>query len=656
MNKNILTVCLIGFSAIFQANAQLAITEVMTGEVDKNHPDWFELHNYGSSSMDLTVYSWNDDSHGGLSGADTAPFTGFSIAPNETIIVTEQKSPVIDAATFRAWWGISSSIKVVVLNSADPGLGDTGDSVRLWSTNIAALISNTNGLDLDQAPEFLVQRVDTIDIKTPGADGRTITYNTNNGAYSVISTNGIAGAFQAATTADIGSPGIAPSPAPATITQVPASQTNTVGGTVSFSMAGYALPPLIYHWYFNGTPIDSRTPGVKLGYTNNISTITLTGIQTTNAGTYTVIAANGLESFTNSAVLTVNALPTAPSILSVTPQQDSFDAYLGQTVTFSVLTSGYPAPVYQWKTNNTNLSGETNSQLVISLSNTNQSGIYSVIVTNSSGSTNVTFTLNVTPVPNLVITEVMAGESTNNSNGDTSGHADWFELSNLGDFPVNLFGLKIDDSHHSLAQSATVTNRATIHPGESVIFVQNMTPQAFRDWWGANLPPRVQIISYNGSGQGLSGGGDEVHMWNAATADVNDTVAGVSFLDSTGGISSFGFDPTVPNQTGFLGYAPDGLSVNGVNGAFIAAVGGDIGSPGTIVNLPRTTSITQTNGGFQLSWVNQPDWNYTVQYKNNLSDANWTTLTNLASDGSSVFSIVDPTISTQRFYRVSLIP
>jgi hypothetical protein len=421
-------------------------------------------------------------------------------------------------------------------------------------------------------------------------------------------------------------------------------------------MAGYALPPLIYHWYFNGTPIDSRTPGVKLGYTNNISTITLTGIQTTNAGTYTVIAANGLESFTNSAVLTVNALPTAPSILSVTPQQDSFDAYLGQTVTFSVLTSGYPAPVYQWKTNNTNLSGETNSQLVISLSNTNQSGIYSVIVTNSSGSTNVTFTLNVTPVPNLVITEVMAGESTNNSNGDTSGHADWFELSNLGDFPVNLFGFKIDDSHHSLAQSATVTNRAMIHPGESVVFVQNMTPQAFRDWWGANLPPRVQIISYNGSGQGLSGGGDEVHVWNAATADVNDQVAGVSFLDSTGGISSFGFDPTVPNQTGFLGYAPDGLSVNGVNGAFIAAVGGDIGSPGTIVNLPRTTSITQTNGGFQLSWVNQPDWNYTVQYKNNLSDANWTTLTNLASDGSSVFSIVDPTISTQRFYRVSLIP
>jgi hypothetical protein len=656
MNKNIWTVCLIGFSAIFQANAQLAITEVMTGEVDKNHPDWFELHNYGSSSIDLTGYSWNDDSHGGLSGADTAPFTGFSIAPNETIIVTEQKSPVIDAATFRAWWGISSSIKVVVLNSADPGLGDTGDSVRLWSTNIAALISNTNGLDLDQAPEFLVQRVDTIDIKTPGADGRTITYNTNNGAYSVISTNGIAGAFQAATTADIGSPGIAPSPAPATITQVPASQTNTVGGTVSFSMAGYALPPLIYHWYFNNVPIDSRTPGVKLGYTNNISTITLTGIQTTNAGTYTVIAANGLESFTNSAVLTVNALPTAPSILSVTPQQDSFDAYLGQTVIFSVLTSGYPAPVYQWKTNNTNLSGETNSQLVISLSNTNQSGIYSVIVTNSSGSTNVTFTLNVTPVPNLVITEVMAGESTNNSNGDTSGHADWFELSNLGDFPVNLFGFKIDDSHHSLAQSAMVTNRAMIHPGESVVFVQNMTPQAFRDWWGANLPPRVQIISYNGSGQGLSGGGDEVHVWNAATADVNDQVAGVSFLDSTGGISSFGFDPTVPNQTGFFGYAPDGLSVNGVNGAFIAAVGGDIGSPGAIVNLPRITSITQTNGGFQLSWVNQPDWNYTVQYKNNLSDANWTTLTNLASDGSSVFSIVDPTISTQRFYRVSLIP
>jgi prepilin-type processing-associated H-X9-DG protein len=75
--------------------------------------------------------------------------------------------------------------------------------------------------------------------------------------------------------------------------------------------------------------------------TNDISVLSLTGVQTTNAGTYKVIASNGLESFTNTAVLTVNTAPTAPSILAVTPDlAGSFDAYLGQTPTFSVQASG----------------------------------------------------------------------------------------------------------------------------------------------------------------------------------------------------------------------------------------------------------------------------------------------------------------------------
>jgi hypothetical protein len=652
--KRLISIGFVMMLGLLSLRAQLAITEVMTGEVDKNHPDWWELKNYGTNDIDLTGYSFNDDSHGGLSGADSASFAGVTIHAGEIILVTEIKSPVIDAATFRAWWGLSASVQVVVLNASDPGLGDTGDAVRLWSTNIAALGSNTNGLDLDQAPEFLVQRIDTIDVKTPGADGRTTTYNTNTGVYSIISTNGILGAFVASTTADVGSPGVAQPPSPATITRVPANATNSVGDSVTFTNAGIALPPLIYHWFFNGSPIDSRTPGVKLNYTNGISTITLNNLQLTNAGTYTVIAANGLESFTNTAVLTVNSLPTAPTIISVTPAVDSFDAFLGQSVILGVTAGGFPAPSYQWQTNGVDISDATNNQFSLSLSDTNQTAVYSVHVFNASGSTNTSFNVRVIPVPNLVITEVMSGESINNSNGDTSGHADWFELSNLGNFPVNLFGFRIDDNHQSLGQAATVTNRTMIQPYESVVLVQTMTPQAFRDWWGPNLPANTQIITYNGAGQGLSGSGDDVHVWNAAASANADQAASVNFLAGTDG-DSFGFDPTVANQTGFLGFAPDGLSTAGVNGAFVAAVGGDIGSPGSIVNLPRT-SIAATNGGIAISWLNQPNWAYVIQYKTNLADANWTTLSNVTSDSSAVFGIVDPTISTQRFYRVGLNP
>ncbi|HZR17252.1 MAG TPA: lamin tail domain-containing protein [Verrucomicrobiae bacterium] len=628
--------------------AQLAVTEAMTGEVDANHPDWFELHNYGAQAIDLTGYSFNDDSHGGFSGADSASFNGIIIHPGETILVTEQKGVVTDAASFLTWWGLTTN-QVVVLNPADPGLSASGDSIRLWNTNLAALGSKTNGLDLEQCPDFLVQRVDT------GATvSQSLLYDPTNGLYDLLSSNGVAGAFTS-NNGEVGSPGIAPAPVTATISQKPQDQSVAVGDTVTFTNAGLALPPLQFHWFFKNAPITSQTPGVSIHYSKDVSTVVLSDVQTTNGGTYTVIADNGLQHFTNSAVLTVNTGPIAPTILSVAPSLQSFDAYLGQTVNFAVTASGFPAPAYQWRKDGADIAGETRSQFALSLTDTNQSGTYSVIVSNSVSSTNASFAVRVTPVPNLVITEVMSGESTNNANGDTSGHGDWFELSNLGSFPVNLAGFRIDDSHASLAQSTTITNQATIQPGESVVFVQDMTPQAFRDWWGTNLPPTAQVLAYSGKGQGLSGSGDAVNVWNAVATDNLDTAASVSFLAGTNGVS-FGFNPSISNETGFLGFAPDGLSTNGVNGAFVAAVGGDIGSPGTIVNLPTLVGITRASPGWAIAWVNQPNWRYTVQYKDQLNAATWTTLTNVTSDSSSVFRFVDSNAGAQRFYRVGLAP
>jgi Lamin Tail Domain/Immunoglobulin domain/Immunoglobulin I-set domain len=652
--KILTTICLIGFSALFQAHAQLAITEVMTGEANKNYPDWFELHNYGTSTINLTGYSWNDDSHGGLSGADSSPFTGVTIAAGETVIFTEPSTSVTDANDFDAWWTniINPNTQVIMLNAADNGLGKGGDSVRLWSTNITALGSNTNGLDLDECSDYLVQRVDTGPTTV-----ESLLYDPTNGVYDLLSSNGVDNA-QTTSLGDVGSPGYAPSAVTPTITQAPANETITVGYTASFTNAGLGLPPLVFHWYSNNVAINSQTPGVSVYYTNDTSVLTLSSPATASAGTYTytAIASNGLNSYTNSATLMVNANPTAPVIQSVTPTENNFDAYVGQAVNFSVVASGYPAPVYHWQENNTDIPNETNSQYVLSLGDTDQSGTYSVIVSNSVGSTNVSFAVNVTPFPDLIITEVMSGESTNNSNGDTSGHGDWFELSNYGNFPVNLFGYRVDDSHESFGDASTITNQATIHPGESVVFVQDMTPDEFRAWWGTNLPLSVQIIGYHGSG--LGGSGDAVYVWDAVSTNATgDYVAGVTFSTNVIG-DSFGFDPTYyDDQTGFIGDTnfAGALSVVGVDGAFAATVGGDIGSPGTVVNLPRIISLTQTNGGFNLSWVSQPNWNYTIQYKTNLTDSVWTTLAGeVMSGNTNVMNHTDTTSAAQRFYRVFL--
>ena len=661
MNNKTITVCWVALSIIFRAQAQLAVTEVMSGETDKNHPDWFELHNYGTNDIDLTGYSWNDDSHGGFSGADTAPFTGYTIHSNETIIVTEQKGAVTDAGTFRTWWGLSSSVQVVVLNSADPGLGANpivagtkrADSVRLWRTNYAALGANTAGLDLDECPDYLVQRVDL------GATvSQSVLYDPTNDVHDILSVNGVGGAFASATVAtDIGSPGFAPGPIAGIIVQRPASQNVIIGSTVSFTNGGVALPPFVYHWFSNSIPITSQTPGVAIHHitpgltdtlTNNISVLTLANVQTNMNGTYTVIADNGLQSFTNSATLVVNVTATAPTISSAPPT--NLDAYIPQTVPLTVVASGFPTPTYQWYSNNLAIAGQTGNVLSLSLSSTNQSATYSVIVTNSAGGTNLYVALNVTPFPNLVITEVESSEGTNTDNGNPSGHGDWFELSNLGDFPVNLHGYRIDDAHNAIAQSAAISDKTFIQPGESVVFVQNMTPQAFRDWWGANLPPNAQIITYNGSGQGLSGSGDEVHIWNAAATDNADQVTAVGFGASSEG-ETFGFDLNYLDQSGFDGFT---FTTLGADGAFMAAVGGDVGSPGAIINMPQFGQTTYANGGVSLTWVSQPNWNYTILFKTNLTDLNWNTLTNIKSGNTNVMNYFDPATSTQRFYRVML--
>ena len=659
MTKKLLCAGVFGFAVLLRATAQLAVTEVMSGESDKNHPDWFELHNYGTNDIDLTGYGWNDDAHGGFSGADSASFNGVTIHAGETIICTEQKGVVTDAPTFNSWWGLDGSMQVVVLDSNDPGLSANplvagtkrADSVRLWRTNLAALGANTNGLDLDECSDFLVQRVDLGDTTS-----QSLLFNPASGVFDILSTGAIAGTYTNSN-GEVGSPGAVPAALEAAVVQTPLDQTVTVGDTAFFTNGGIALPPLVFHWYFNNNPITSQTPGVSVNHltpglsnplTNDISVLTLTGVQTTNAGTYTVIASNGLESFTNTAVLTVNTAPTPPSIEAFSPALDSFEGYSGQTVNFSVQTSGYPAPTYQWFKDNSPVPGQTSAQYQLALSDTNQSGVYKVVATNGSGSTNVSFTLNVTPVPTLVITEVMSGESADNSNGDTSGHNDWFELSNLGTFPVNLYGYRIDDSHDSLSASAMVTSHVIIHPSESVVFVQDMTPAQFRTWWGTNLPASVQIIDYNGSGQGLSGSGDEVHLWNAVAAP-SDEIAAVAFGAGTDG-NSFGFDLNYLDQSGFEG----ALTTAGVDGAFVATVGGDIGSPGAIINMPRFVNSASSGGPFSFSWYSQPNWHYTIQYKTNLDQASWTTLTHVTSSDSTVTSYIDPALDPQRFYRVFL--
>jgi Domain of unknown function (DUF4082)/Bacterial Ig-like domain/HYR domain/Bacterial Ig domain len=88
---------------------------------------------------------------------------------------------------------------------------------------------------------------------------------------------------------------------PVTITAQPASQTVYIGGTASFGVTASGTQPFTYQWNFNQTNIVNATNAV----------LVLTNVQPNQAGQYSVLVANAINSVLSSnALLTVNSPPT----------------------------------------------------------------------------------------------------------------------------------------------------------------------------------------------------------------------------------------------------------------------------------------------------------------------------------------------------------
>jgi hypothetical protein len=84
------------------------------------------------------------------------------------------------------------------------------------------------------------------------------------------------------------------------ITTQPASVSTTTGGSASFSVVAGGAGPLTYQWYFGGSPIEGATS----------ATLTLTDVQSAQAGSYTVTVSNAFGSVTSeAATLSVTSTP-----------------------------------------------------------------------------------------------------------------------------------------------------------------------------------------------------------------------------------------------------------------------------------------------------------------------------------------------------------
>ncbi|MBN1129946.1 MAG: SUMF1/EgtB/PvdO family nonheme iron enzyme [Chitinispirillaceae bacterium] len=195
--------------------------------------------------------------------------------------------------------------------------------------------------------EFVIEEVDSGDA----------------GSYSVLVSNPIGKVMSQTVTLRVNYTPI--------ITLQPVSDTIDVGSSVTFSVEGTGYPKPAYQWRKNGDSIPGATS----------ASYTIPAVSRADSGSYTVVLSNVIGNRTSSpALLTVNY----PPVITVQPRTAT--ARIGQSALFGVTVSARPAPVYQWRENAAVLSGKTHGNMGILSVTADDTGSYSVVVTNRLGS------------------------------------------------------------------------------------------------------------------------------------------------------------------------------------------------------------------------------------------------------------------------------
>jgi hypothetical protein len=340
---------------------------------------------------------------------------------------------------------------------------------------------------------------------------------TDAGAYSVLVTNlyGAANSSNAVLTVA----GVPPS-----ITSQPSNQTVIAGANAAFNVTVIGTPPLSYQWSFNGTNVAGATNAL----------LTLTNVQFGQAGNYAVVATNAFGSVTSSnAVLTVGVSP------GIATQPANSTNVVGTTASFTVVANGSDPLIYQWKKNGANITGATDTNCLIINVQTNDTGVYSVVVTNLFGSiTSSNATLTVLAPPVIIIQPTNQSVVVSNSalfavvaGGTTPLNYQWdFNGTNiLGATNSSLLLTNVQFSQTG-AYAVTITNNYGSAASSNAILTVNpppscdSAPSGLVAWWPAENNANDIVGTNNGTLQGgLSFTNGEIgraFLFNTTTAAV----------------------------------------------------------------------------------------------------------------------------------------
>jgi uncharacterized delta-60 repeat protein len=156
----------------------------------------------------------------------------------------------------------------------------------------------------------------------------------------------------------------------------PASRTNDAGTIATFTVMAGGTPPLSYQWLKGGVNLSDggNVSGAQT------STLTLTNVLGGDAGGYSVVISNGIDTVT-SVVATLTVID--PAIIS---QPVSQDKNLGESATLSVSAAGTEPLGYQWWRDGVALAEGTASSLTLTNLQGADAGSYRAVVSNPYGS------------------------------------------------------------------------------------------------------------------------------------------------------------------------------------------------------------------------------------------------------------------------------
>lgn len=195
--------------------------------------------------------------------------------------------------------------------------------------------------------------------------------------------------------------------APVITQQPPLSEFAPLGGTATFTVGTASNALEYFQWQYDGTNL---TDGGNISGSAT-STLTISPVNTSNVGTYTVIVSNAAGVAVSGAAA-LNIFTSAPGILT---QPASQTDPLGGAATFTVTADGDTPLSYQWQWNGTNLtnggnvSGATSSVLTLNNLTPSNAGTYSVIVSNDLGSTpsaNATLAIDAYTAPSVTLSSL----------------------------------------------------------------------------------------------------------------------------------------------------------------------------------------------------------------------------------------------------------